>query len=80
MNYLDNVFAEFKDGDNQQQLELYLHHRDLRAEFDQIENEETTSMDPEPGLAQQVVIKPGRTKDQQSPFVKLKRWCFSILS
>ena len=80
MNYLDNVFADFKDGDNQQRLDLFMHHRDLRSEFDEIENEDHTPEKAELTASQKVVLKPGSTKGQQSPFVRMKRWCFSILS
>jgi hypothetical protein len=80
MNYLDNVFADFKDGDNQQQLELYLHHRDLRADFDQIENEELNLEKEELTGSQKVELNLVNTVQQQSPFAKMKRWCFSILS
>ena len=80
MNYLDNVFADFKDADNQQRLGLYLHHRDLRSDFDKIEHEELISEKAEKTDSQNVEHIPGNTVRQQSPFMKMKRWCFSILS
>jgi hypothetical protein len=80
MNYFDNVFADFKDGDDQQRLDLYLQHRDLRSDFDKIESEESALTKTEITASQKVVLKPARIKVQQSPFVRMKRWCFSILS
>ena len=80
MNYLDNVFADFKDADNQQRLGLYLHHRDLRADFDKIENEEVIPEKAKSSASQKSAFKPVNTKEVQSPFVRMKRWCFSILS
>ena len=80
MNYLDNVFADFNNGDNQQRLDLFFFLIDLRAEFDKIENEELTPEKEELTASQKIVLNPANTKRQQSPFVKMKRWCFSILS
>ena len=79
MNNSDVILAEFKDGNNQHQLDLYMYNRDLRSDFDQLENEETTSLKSELTDAKQVVIKMGKIKAQQSHFVRMKRWCFSIL-
>jgi hypothetical protein len=79
MNNFDVILTEFKDGNDQCRLDLYMNHRDLRSDFDQLENEETTSLKSELTDAQQVVIKTGKIKTQQSHFVRMKRWCFSIL-
>jgi len=80
MNYLDNVFADFKDGDNQQRLGLYLHHRELRADFDKIEQDELTSDNSELTVSHKVEFKPDNTVEQLSTIMRMKRWCFSILS
>lgn len=80
MNYFDNVFADFKDGDDQQRLDLYLQNRDLRSDFDKFESEESTPTKTELTASQRVVLKPVKIKEQQSPIVRMKRWCFSIMS
>jgi len=80
MKYFDDVLDDFKDGNHQQRLDLYMYHRNLRSDFDQIENEETTLQKSELTDFQQVVIKPDRTNEQRSLLVRMKRWCFSMLS
>lgn len=80
MNYLDDVFADFKDADNQQRLGLYLHHRDLRPDFDKIEHEELTPEKADITDSQKLELSPDNIVGQQSPFMRMKRWCFSILS
>lgn len=80
MNYLNNVLDDFKDGNHQQRLDLYMCHRNLRSDFDQIEKEESTLLKSELTDSQQVVIKLDKTKNQQSLFFRMKHWCFSILS
>jgi len=80
MNYLNNVLDDFIDGNHQQRLDLYMCNRNLRSDFDQIENEETTLQKSELIDSQQVVIKPAKTLGQQSFIIRMKRWCFSILS
>jgi len=77
MNYLEDIFAEFKKGNAQQRLDLYMQHRELRSDFDQIENEKiSTQTHP----SHQIVIEPSKANNQQSLFVRMKRWCFAILS
>lgn len=80
MDNSDIILSEFKNGDDQHRIDIYMYNRDLRSDFEQIEQDEINSLEPEHTFARQDVITPGRTKDQQSSFVKLKRWCFSILS
>ena len=80
MDNSDIILTKFKNGDDEHRLSLYMFHRDLRSDFEQIEYEEVNSLEPEPIFAEQDVIKPVRVKDRQSTFVKMKRWCFSILS
>lgn len=80
MNYFDDVLDDFKNGSHQQRLDLYMSHRNLRSDFDQIEDEESASMKTEITDSQQVVIKSGKTNEQQPLLVKMKRWCFSMLS
>ena len=80
MNFFDDVLNDFKDGNYQQRLDLYMCHRNLRSDFDQIEDEESASMKTEITDSQQVVIKSGKTNEQQPLLVKMKRWCFSMLS
>jgi len=80
MNFFDDVLNDFKDGNHQQRLDLYMCHRNLRSDFDQIEDEESASMKTEITDSQQVVIKSGKTNEQQPLLVKMKRWCFSMLS
>ena len=80
MNYFDDIFDEFKDGTDEERLDLYLHHRNLRSELDQIEDEENVSLNTEVTDSPQLVIKPDRANEQQSLFVKMKCWCFSMLS
>jgi hypothetical protein len=80
MNESEIILAEFKNADDEHQLSLYMYHRNLRSDFEQIENEEKNSLELETAFAQQDVIIPGKTKDRQSTFIKLKRWCFSLLS
>ena len=80
MSFFDDVLNDFKDGNHQQRLDLYMCHRNLRSDFDQIEDEESASMKTEITDSQQVVIKSGKTNEQQPLLVKMKRWCFSMLS
>ena len=80
MENSDILIDKFENADDEHRLSLYMFHRDLRSDFEQIEHEEINPLEPEPTFARLDVITPDRTKDQQSSFVKLKRWCFSILS
>ena len=80
MNYFDDVLNDFKNGNHQQRLDLYMDHRDLRSDFDQIEDEEITFQKSELTDSQQVVIISGKTNEQQPILVRMKRWCFSMLS
>jgi len=80
METSDIILTEFKNGNDQHQTDLYMYHRNLRSDFEQIDYEEINSLEPEPTFARQDVLTPGRAKDRQSTFVKMKRWCFSILS
>ena len=77
MNYFEDIFTDYKEGNAQQQLELYMQHRDLRSNFDRIENEESISKTVD---SRQIIIEPSKIMDQQPFFVRMKRWCFSILS
>ena len=80
MNYFDDLIDDFKDGNDQHRLDLYMNHRNLRSEFDQIESEENTLQNTKLTDSKQVVIKPNRVNKQQSLLVRMKQWCFSILS
>lgn len=80
MNFFDDVLNDFKNGNHQQRLDLYMSHRNLRSDFDQIEDEEPASMKTEKTDVQQVVIKPIKTIKQQPLLIRMKRWCFSMLS
>ena len=80
MNYFDDLIDDFKDGNDQHRLDLYMNHRNLRSDFDKIEDEESASTKTELADSQQVVIKPDRLMEQQSLLVRMKRWCFSVLS
>jgi len=80
MNYFDDILDEFKDGTAEERLELYLHHRNLRSELDQIEDEDNTSVITEVTDSPQLVIKPDKANEQQSLIVRMKHWCFSVLS
>jgi predicted component of type VI protein secretion system len=80
MNYLNNVLDDFKDGTDGERLDLYLHHRNLRSDFDQIEDEKTTLQKPELTDSQKVVIKPGRAYEQPSLLGRMKHWCLSVIS
>ncbi len=77
MNISEDIFENFKKANNQQRLELYMQYRDLRDEFDQIENE-TSALNTEDFV--QIVIEPSKTDYQQSLFVRMKRLCCSFLS
>ena len=80
MNFFENIFDEFKDGTDEERLDLYLLHRNLRSELDQIEDEENTSVKAEKTDFAQVEIKPSRVNEQHSCFVRMKQWCLSVLS
>jgi hypothetical protein len=77
MNNFEDVIANFKKADTQQRLELYMQYRELRKDFDQIENSEPAL---NKGDLLQIVIEPSKTDNQQSIFVRMKRLCCSILS
>jgi predicted component of type VI protein secretion system len=80
MSYFEKILADFKDGTEKQRLDLYMQYRNLRSDFDRIENEELASLKTELKASQKVVLKPNKINDRQSSFVRIKRWCFSILS
>ncbi len=80
MNYFENIFDEFKDGTDEERLDLYLHHRNLRTELDKIEDEEISLVKAEKTDSTQLVIKPGRVNEQHPLFVRMKQWCLSVLS
>jgi hypothetical protein len=80
MDNSDIILTEFKNGDDQHRMDLYMYNRNLRSDFEQIEHEEINSLEPESTFARQDVLTPSRAKDRRSTFVKMKRWCFSILS
>ena len=72
-----NYFEDYNEGNAQQRLELYLQYPDLRADFDNIENEEIST---KTNLSRQIVIEPQKFNKEQSLFVRLKNCCLSILS
>jgi hypothetical protein len=77
MNYFEDIFTEYKEGNDKQRLEIYMNHRYQRYEFDQIEDDEANAKFEE---SKQIVIEPSKTNNRQSFFRRMKRWCFTILS
>jgi len=80
MNNFDDILDEFKDGTAIKRMDLYLLHRNLRAEFNQIEDEENSSLKREISDSPYLVIKPSRENEQRSFLVRMKCWCLSVLS
>ena len=81
MKILDDTLIEFKDGNEQKRLDLYLNKRNLRSELDQIENEECESINTKILTdTKQIVIKKINATQQRSLLVRMRRWCFSLLS
>ena len=81
MKILDDTLFEFKDGNEQKRLDLYLNKRNLRSELDQIENEECESINTKILTdTKQIVNKKSNAIQQQSLLVRMRRWCFSLLS
>ncbi len=70
-----NYFEDYKEGNAQQRLELYLQYPDLRADFDNIENEEIST---KTNLSRQTVIKPQKENINHSLFVRVKNCCLSL--
>lgn len=77
MNYIDDVLAEYIKSNAQQRLELYLQYKDLRTNFDLIENKETIQHKES---SRQIVIEPEKKEIKQSLFTKLKNGCLAIFS
>ena len=75
MNYFEDIFTDYKEGNAHQRIELYMQHRELRSNFDQIENEESILKTED---SRQIVIEPSKINNRQPFFVRMKRWCFSI--
>ena len=80
MNTNDDILETFKNGNDQHRLELFLQHRDIREDFDNIENEENTSSNTELATSMQIEYKTFGANEKQSLFIRMKRWCFSLLS
>ena len=80
MDNFNNILDEFKDGTAEERLGLYLHHRNLRSELDQIEDEENASVKTDITDSPQLVIKPSRAYQQQSLLGRMKHWCLSVIS
>ncbi len=80
MDYFADILDEFKDETAEERLGLYLHHRNLRSELDQIEDEENASVNTEITVAPQLVIIPSRAYEQQSLLGRMKHWCLSVIS
>ena len=80
MDNFDDTLTEFKDGNAQKRLDLYLHNRNLRSKLDQIEDEENASVKIEIADSPKLVIKSGRANEQQSLLVRMKLWCLSVIS
>ena len=81
MKILDDTLIEFKDGNEPKRLGLYLYNRNLRSELDQIENEECESINTKILTdTKQIVNKKSNAIQQQSLLVRMRRWCFSLLS
>jgi hypothetical protein len=80
MNNNENILAEFKIGDELHRLNLYMLHRDMREEFHRIENDESTTSNQESFNTGQIVINPIKKYEKHSLLVKMKRWCFTLLS
>jgi hypothetical protein len=76
MNNFENILVEFKKANTQQRIELFMLHRNLRTDFDQIENEDS-ALGTEDFV--QIVIEPSKTDNRQSLFVRMKRLYCSIL-
>jgi hypothetical protein len=80
MNNYDDILDKFKDGTAVERLNLYLHHRNLRVEFNQIEDEENSLLKREISDSPYLVIKPSRENEQRSFLVRMKCWLLSVLS
>ena len=70
-----NDFEDYKEGNTQQRLEMYLQYPDLRSDFDNIENEEIST---KTNLSRQIVIEPQKANIKQSLFVRVKNCCLSL--
>ena len=70
-----NYFEDYKKGNAQQRLELFMQYPDLRSEFDNIENAEIST---ESGNFTQLVIEPENLHNNQSIFVRIKNCCLSL--
>jgi len=71
MNYLE----DYKKSNAQERLELFMQFPDLRSNFDQIENEEDSTLS---NSAQQIVIEPAKAQNKQSLFIRIKNCCLSL--
>ena len=81
MKILDDTLIEFKDGNEQKRLDLYLNKRNLRSELDQIENEECGTVKTEIMTdIDQKITKNANVNLHRSLISRFSRWCFSLLS
>jgi hypothetical protein len=72
-----NYFEDYKKGNAQQRLELFMQYPDLRSDFNRIENDEISNKSPH---STQIVIEHQKFNKEQSLFVRLKNCCLSLLS
>jgi hypothetical protein len=79
MNNINHIIEEFRSGDSERRLSLYLAYRDLRPLFDQIENEETANPEQEINISEQMITEKENAMNITSPFRRVIRWCYSLL-
>jgi hypothetical protein len=66
----ENIVKDFRKGNSEQRLSLFLQYGQLRPAFEEIEKEESATLKTESAKSQQKI----------TPFRQFIRWCYSLMS
>ena len=78
MKDFENTIKEYQEGDFEKRLSLYLEHRLLREEFEQIEKHEASNGSEDLLVPEKKYNR--KCKVVSNPFRRCMRWCHSIIS
>lgn len=78
MKNTDRTIDDFRKGNSEQRLSLFLQYSNLRSAFENIEKEESKTLYSKAAKSQQGMTNMDRTTI--TPFRQLIRWCYSLMS
>ena len=77
MRDIDSTIEEYRQGDFEKRLNLFLQYRALRPDFAQIEKDDTATKGAH--APQSVQTRNRKGKSVCYPFMRLLKWCHSLI-